>query len=85
MIDNLRDRFVADCRNWWRWGTTWLNAAGTTILTYALTNEHLVAQLIPIMPAAWRPYAPILGIAWGALVQIVRMMRQKPAGGNNGK
>lgn len=75
---------VEDVRSWWRWGTTWLNAVGTTLLTYALTNDQLVAQLIPIMPPAWRPYAPALGLAWGGVVQLVRMVRQQPKAAVNG-
>ena len=73
-----RLRLVDDIHCAWRWLTTWLNIIGTTALTYALANEQVVGQLFPLLPLRWRPYAPVLGIAWGLLVQGARMWKQKP-------
>lgn len=75
---SLRDRLVDDINCAWRWFTTWLNVVGTTIVTYALSHEGVVAQLFPLLPGSWRPYAPVLGILWGILVQAARMWKQKP-------
>lgn len=75
---NFRDRLVDDISCAWRWFTTWLNVLGTTVVTYALAHESVVATLFPLLPPAWRPYAPVLGIAWGLLVQAARMWKQQP-------
>jgi hypothetical protein len=49
-----------------------LNAIGAFLLTYALQNQTVVAELMPFLPAPWRPYAPILGAVWWILVQIAK-------------
>lgn len=75
---NLADRLVDDIHCMWRWLTTWLNLAGTSILAWALAHEGVVATLIPIMPPAWRPYAPVMAIVWGLLIQLARSWKQQP-------
>lgn len=75
-IDKLRDRLVDDIHCAWRWWTTWLNLIGASVVTYALTLDPVVNALLPFLPPAWKPYAPILGAVWGALVQILRSVKQ---------
>jgi hypothetical protein len=76
-MGGLRDRLVDDVNCVWRWVTTWLNLIGTTLLTYALANQTVVAQLLPFLPDKLKPYAPLLGILWGVFVQGARMWKQK--------
>jgi hypothetical protein len=73
----IRDHIVSDIRSSWRWATTWLNVIGSAALTYALANEAVVNQLLPFLPDKLKPYAPAIGIAWGAFVQIARSVKQK--------
>jgi hypothetical protein len=77
MWGKIQDRLVDDIGCAWRWLTTWLNVIGTTLLTYALANEAVVNQLMPFLPEKLKPYAPVLGILWGAFVQGARMWKQK--------
>ena len=77
---NIRDRLVDDINCWWKWATTWLNLIGSSIITWALSHEGVVTTLIPFMPGPWKPYAPILGIAWGLIIQVGRSIRQKKPG-----
>jgi hypothetical protein len=77
MIEKVTDRLVDDIHCAWRWATTWLNAIGTVIVTYALAHESVVTTLIPFLPAQFKPYAPIIGILWGVIVQGARMYKQK--------
>ncbi|RST30174.1 hypothetical protein HMF7854_04525 [Sphingomonas ginkgonis] len=76
-VDHLRVRLVDDVHCSWRWATTWLNLAGTAVLTYALEHEAVVNTLLPFLPASLKPYSPILGLLWGVLVQAARSMKQQ--------
>jgi hypothetical protein len=78
MFDKIRDRLVDDISCAWRWWTTWLNIVGTVLVTYALTLTPVVNALLPFLPGKLKPFAPLLGAAWGALVQIMRSIKQKP-------
>lgn len=77
-LSKLDDWLVAEWRGCWRWWTTWLNVIGTAIVTYALTLTPVVNALLPFLPEKLKPYAPLLGAAWGAIVQLLRTIQQKP-------
>jgi hypothetical protein len=80
MLGKLRDRLVDDIHCAWRWWTTWLNAFGTVVVMYALSLDPVVHALLPFLPPSLKPYAPLLGAAWGAFVQIMRSVKQKQPG-----
>lgn len=77
---SLRDRLVDDINCWYKWATTWLNLIGTSVVIYALTLDPVVRALLGFLPVSWRPYAPLLGALWGAVVQVLRSIKQKPPG-----
>jgi hypothetical protein len=79
MWGKIRDHLVDDINCAWRWWTTWLNIAGTSLIIYALSLDPVVRSLLPFLPEKYRPYAPILGALWGALVQILRSVKQPGA------
>jgi hypothetical protein len=84
LLAGLRARLVDDINCAWRWLTTWLNVIGTAALTYALTLDPVVTALLPFLPGPLKPYAPIIGPLWGAMVQIARSYKQKPKAPANG-
>ena len=51
---------------------TWLNYAGSILLAYALANPGAAGELIGLLPASLRPYAPLLALGWFALVQYAK-------------
>jgi hypothetical protein len=75
-MGGLRDRLVDDINCAWRWWTTWLNIVGTSLAIYALSLDPVVKALLPFLPEKYRPYAPVLGALWGAIVQVVRSIKQ---------
>ena len=77
MWGKIQDHLVDDIHCAWRWATTWLNIIGSTLVTLALTNEQVVHDLLPFLPDKYKPYAPVLGILWGGLVQTMRSVKQK--------
>lgn len=79
MGGNLHDRLVDDINCWWKWWTTWLNIIGSSVMVYALSLDPVVRAVLPFLPEKYRPYAPILGAMWGALVQILRSVKQPSA------
>ena len=52
---------------------TWLNYAGSILLAYALANPGAMSELVGMLPASLRPYAPVLALFWFGLVQIAKM------------
>jgi hypothetical protein len=84
MFEKIRDRLVDDIGCMLRWWTTWLNVIGTAIVTYALSLTPVVNALLPFLPDKLKPYAPLLGAAWGLLVQALRSIKQAPKAPANG-
>lgn len=80
MWETIKAKLVDDIHRWWLWWTTWLNFIGSSLIAWALSHEGVVSTLIPVMPPAWRPYAPLLALAWGILVQLLRSIKQKKPG-----
>jgi hypothetical protein len=76
MWDKIQNKLVDDINCTLRWWTTWLNLIGTTIIAYALSLTPVVNALLPFLPEKYRPFAPILGAAWGVLVQVLRSIKQ---------
>lgn len=51
----------------------YLNVFGSIMLAYALQNQTIVSEMLPFLPEPWRPFAPLLGGAWFAVVQVAKM------------
>jgi hypothetical protein len=75
-MEKLKDKLVDDISCAWRWWTTWLNVIGTTLAMYALSLTPVVNALLPFLPDNLKPFAPLLGAAWGVLVQVMRSWKQ---------
>lgn len=56
-----------------------LNALGAIVLAYALANPQAASELVNLMPAQFKPYAPLLAVGWFALVQLAKMSAIKKA------
>jgi hypothetical protein len=51
---------------------TALNWLGSILLAYALANPGAMSEFLGYMPASAKPYAPLLAIAWFALIQFAK-------------
>ena len=60
---------------------TFLNYVGSILLAYALANPNAAADLIALLPAPLRHYAPLLALGWFALVQWAKMRALRPKAG----
>jgi hypothetical protein len=58
---------------------TWLNYAGSILLAYALANPGAMGELVGMLPAQFRPYAPALALGWFFLIQWAKVRAVKPA------
>jgi hypothetical protein len=59
---------------------TWLNYAGSILLAYALANPGAMGELVGMLPASLRSYAPALALAWFGLVQWAKLRAVRPVG-----
>lgn len=57
-----------------------LNAIGAIVLAYALMNPQAAQELIALLPAPYRPYAPMLALGWWAVVNYAKGRAIKKAG-----
>lgn len=51
---------------------TALNTAFSLVLMFALENQNVVDEVLPFLPEALKPYAPVLGIVSFILVQFAK-------------
>jgi hypothetical protein len=51
---------------------TWLNTLGSIVIAYALAYPNAAGELVALLPASLRPYAPALAIGWFMLVQYAK-------------
>jgi hypothetical protein len=70
MIDQIRSRLGHLI--------TWLNTAGSILLAYALANPGAMGELVGMLPAQFRPYAPVLALGWFMLIQWAKLRAIKP-------
>lgn len=57
----------------------YLNTLGSILLAYALANPNAFGEMREMLPEGVRPYAPLLALAWFALVQLAKMNAIKKA------
>jgi hypothetical protein len=63
---------IAKLREGWSFLLTKLNTLGSILLAYALSNPAIVAELLPMLPAHFRAYAPVAALLWWGLVQFAK-------------
>lgn len=56
-----------------------LNVFGSILLAYALANPGAFGEVRDMLPESVRPFAPVLALAWFALVQVAKMSAIKKA------
>jgi uncharacterized membrane-anchored protein len=81
-----RKLLVDDARDFWRWWSVRLNAAGLAILTWVQFDPVGVLYVWSLMPDEIRWILPprflaIVGLALFALSMIARVVKQKPKNG----
>lgn len=78
VLKNFRDRFVEDCRYWWKMWSSWLAILWGVIVTAVWNSPETLGQLLSVMPDELRAYLSplILGVVAGLPI-LVRLIKQQ--------
>lgn len=77
-LKGFRDRFIEDCRNWWKFWSSWLAILWGVIVTAVWNSPETLSELLNLMPESIRAwFSPIvLGLVAGLPI-FVRLLKQQ--------
>ena len=89
LIETIRARLVPEVREWWRFWSIRLNAAGIAILAWVQFDPVGVLYVFNLMPPALRRLLPpealsTIGLMLFVLAMIARLVRQPRLEKNRG-
>jgi hypothetical protein len=78
MFKKFRDRFIEDCRYWWKMWSSWLAILWGIVVTAVWNSPETLGQLLAVMPDEYRAWASPLVLAFVAGLPIfVRLLKQQ--------
>lgn len=77
-LDRIKDKFLEDCRHWYKLWSSWLAILWGIIVTVFWNDPTLLGQLVDVLPEETRAILSplVLGLV-AALPIIVRLLKQQ--------
>jgi hypothetical protein len=78
VLQNFRDKFIEDCRNWWKFWSSWLAVIWGVIVTAVWNSPETLGQLVSVLPDELRAWLSpvVLGLVAGLPI-FVRLLKQQ--------
>ena len=78
MLKRFRDKFIEDCRQWWRMWSSWLALFWGVIVTAVWNSPETLGQILSVMPEEIRAYlSPVVLAVVAGLPIFVRLLKQQ--------
>ena len=77
-LQRLKNKFLEDCRHWYKLWSSWLAILWGIIVTIFWNDPTLLGQLVDVLPDETRAFlSPLILGAFAALPIIVRLLKQQ--------
>jgi hypothetical protein len=78
-LDRLKDKFLGECREWWKLWSSWLAILWGCITTVFWYEPTLLGELVNVLPMETRAYLSplVLGLVAGLPITIRLLKQQK--------
>lgn len=84
MLGKLRDRFIEECRAWYKLWSSWLAIAWGLVVAFFWNSPETLGQILSVMPEPYRAYiSPIIFAIAAGLPIVVRLLKQNKLGDSN--
>lgn len=77
-IRNFRNKFIEDCRYWWKMWSTWLAVVWGLITTVLWNEPQVLQEITNVMPEEIRALlSPVVFAIIAGLPILVRLLKQQ--------